>query len=192
MKKIKLIEKIIEDIVIDIRKKLAQMYDITSKEYMDYSGLCNMAYDMIYDKMPYLKRNIDVDIELLRFHGEMRHNPKIKTQDWIDQHTWAGLRYNNVTLYIDPVSQQFKNYFPDIPDYYISYKPPKWYYWDRKNPAWNGVTKRLNEKVRIIHSSKFFDGMGVDRKVESGIIEYCQYEIWGRISQMIRKLSKKE
>ena len=90
-------------------------------------------------------------------------------------------------IYVDPTSSQFSYIHDDIPDYYISTDKPKWYYPDDENPAWKGITKKINSLIRI---TRKING----NKVHYGIIEFIQYEIWGIISDLIRsdELRKRE
>lgn len=175
------IHKLLEEIVLEIREELAQEYDIINDE-KDYGGLCDTAYTKFEKKIKLFNFCHRTNFEVLRFHGEQSHHPRIDSKRWPIQHTWMGIREPGFHIYyVDPTSQQFKRFYNDIPDYYISTKPPKWYYSDRKNPTWNGYTKYLNNKIKIPHKIN-------GRVVREGIIEFCQYEIWGRVSDFIRRM----
>ena len=173
-------------IVISIREQLYENYNVvnTWSENLDYRGLCDTAYTMLKDRIDLFNKLHNVNWQVIHFHGEQAHTPRINSKNWIYQHTWAAITDGIDTIYIDITSQQFRWLYPDIPDYYISFKPPKWYYSDKKNPAWSGITGKLNRKFRIKRKIKLKGGSIVD--TSDGIIELCQYEIWGPVSNILR------
>ena len=73
--------------------------------------------------------------DIIHFHGEQRHMVE-NHPSWYYQHTWAAIIINRRKFYVDPTSQQFKHIYADIPDFYISEKPPRWYLADRDNIYW--------------------------------------------------------
>ena len=183
------LEDTVKQIVLGIREQLAKEYDLV-EDYKDYSGLCDEAYIRFKREIESLNVQYNTDFEVLHFHGEQSHSPRIDQKHWSYQHTWTGIKlYGKILLYVDPTSQQFKDIYPDISDYYISPISPPWYYSDRENPRYNGWTGYLNDRIIIKHKHKFSNGE--TRKVKDGIIEFCQYEIWGRISNLIRKILRK-
>jgi len=80
-------------------------------------------------------KELDITIDFI--HGEQKHSKKIKEEDWYIEHTWLAIHWKHTTIYCDPTSGQFQNLYPDIPDYYISTRKPKWFYPDSENPEWN-------------------------------------------------------
>lgn len=175
----------VETIVINIRNELKDHYDITSTEYENYAGLCNIAVEMFINRMnPILSRlPKNIRYEIRSIHGEQSHHPRISSNKWGIQHTWIILTVGKKKVYIDPTSSQFKDMYVDIPDYYISCKKPKWYYPDRRNPQFRSFTKVLNNKIRF---HKVITIMGENVNSTFGIIEFFQYDIWGTISDKIR------
>lgn len=180
----KMMMPLIEASVLRVRSALAATYDIGPKgKHRDYAGLCDTACEMVQDELRVHELGCTKSgFNFTSMHGEMRHNPMCLSMHWPMQHTWLKVEWDGNTLYIDPTASQFAWLFDDIPDYYISDEPPKWYYDDRKNPAWNGFWRRVNETIVIPHK---YDG----RKVTEGIVEFCQYIIWGKISDVMRKIA---
>lgn len=178
---------LIEKMVQDTRKELAIEHDVIAKN-PGFRGLCDEASTKMLEKLTeyWMNSESDVDLQVYLIHGEQRHSPMSPSKYWIFQHTFVCAIINHETIYIDPTSSQFQWLYSDIPDYYIGRKFPKWYYNDRKNPAWNGITAVINEKITIKRSWK--DGS----TVYDGIIEFIQYEVWGRICDFIRSILRKE
>lgn len=186
-----IIQKYIEPAVVSIREELAEKYDVNSGTFHNYKGLCDKSIIMLIDKM----NGIDVaDISKLYvdpIHGEQSHHPRLESKKWHLQHTWAIVKIFGIEIYVDPTSQQFKDLYNDIPDYYISGTKPKWYYPDDDNPAWRGILNKVNDIIEIKHKMKNKS----DNKhyvVHDGIIEFIQYEIYGKISDLLRKIKKWE
>lgn len=177
----------IKAIVLEVRKDLAKRYDVEKgSKYERYAGLCFEASTMLckaLERYATEKHMVFVDTEIV--HGEQRHNPRIKSMFWPIQHTWARVVLNRQCLYIDATAGQFQYLYKDMPDYYISGKPPKWFYPDKKNPAWHWLTRRINKRFLIKHK---LPGSSEGSTVSDGIIEFCQYEIWGKISDCFRKV----
>lgn len=173
-------------IVISIRERLSDEYNVNNiwGDNLDYRGLCDITYVMLTDRISLFNKLHGVDWKVIHFHGEQKHTPRINSKNWAFQHTWAAVTDGVDIIYVDITSQQFKWLYPDIPDYYISFKAPKWYYSDKKNPAYSGITGKLNRKFRIKRKIKLPNGFIVD--ASDGIIELCQYEIWGPLSNILR------
>lgn len=151
---------IITQAVLNVRESLAHAMHTT-----DYTGLCNMACDMLRTELRDLckKAEIETPLDYTIIHGELKHTPAVKSTDWYLQHTWGVVEFNGYEVYVDPTSSQFQDIFPDIPDYYISTQKPKWYYPDKRNWAF---------KFKNI--------------IWYRIATFLQYEVWGRISDSIR------
>lgn len=183
----------IEKTIKHVRKTLADEYDVESKGSMwrNYRGLCDKASSMFTDifnskcgKSPGYKHSPYARL----VHGEMVHSPKCPSKYWAQQHTWVEINISNkkpTYIYVDPTSSQFKSIFDDIPEYYISSFKPRWYLADRDNAIWsNKLVRFIDAHIRI--KNKF--ASTPDHDVYEGIISLCTYEIWGRISDCIRKL----
>lgn len=177
--------------VVDTRKELRAKYkDIDTKdsEHYNFTGLCDEAVDIFAKYVKEYGYEFGVNIYVYIIHGEQRHNPAIPSKYWILQHTWCYMQIKSIRVYVDPTSSQFKWLYNDIPNYYVSTSPPKWYYPDRKNCAFSGLTSKLNKKFRIDYETEI---LGDKIRVNEGLIEFCQYEIYGRISDALRKMIKK-
>lgn len=158
-------------IIDNIRKLLAERYDVTDKysPNFNYRGLCNEACDMFTEKINIFNKRNKTDFKVIIFHGEQRHIANIDPDSWMEEHTWAGITNGHETIYIDITSQQFQWLYKDIPDYYVSTKPPKWFLPDNKNLYiyWYGRSKIISNIIGII-----------------------QYIIWASICRTIRKIKK--
>lgn len=187
----KLIREHILPIVKEIRSELAKTYKVDDGDYNNYNGLCFEATAKFIEKMKTKVESNEIPLEITvrQIHGEQAHHPRIPSQYWPIQHTWAAVDIKGgSTIYVDITSQQFKFMYDNIPDFYISVSKPEWYYPDNENPAWRGLTHKINSRVKIPIIVK---GPGCNsgfRKVHEGIVEFCQYSIWGFISDnIIRK-----
>lgn len=160
--------KISGKIVFNLRGTLSKIYDITKGEYIDYTGLCNEAYTLFGEEINKLNNENNLNLQVIKFHGEQKHTVKIDPKHWYYEHTWIGLKEKNSNkiLYIDPTSQQFKWLYDDIPDFYISDKPPKWY---------------LNDKDNF-----FFKVYNKNKWIAKNIVSKFDYYIWGSICRIYR------
>lgn len=183
-------EAMLKELVEDVRLELSNRYKIHAcdSDNYHYQGLCDEACRMI----DYILSNVSVRIfkktkgkvlGVLHRHGEQKHSPVVtESKNWPLQHSWLIVKYDNEKWYVDATCQQFGWLYDDIPDLYVSKEPPRWFYDDRDNPAWNGITKKINNMIvipRRINNSNVY--------VKDGLIEFIQYEIWGRISDYIRR-----
>lgn len=151
-----------EKAILKVRKGLFDVYDRP-----DFWGLCNIAADLLEDEIDSIFNENGIKIyEYEIIHGEMRHNPRIRSDYWELEHTWARVKVDGYTIYLDPTSAQFRDLFTDIPDYYISTKKPKWYYPDENNPAFMVKRDDWTECIRVI-----------------------QYKLWGRMSDFINNVA---
>lgn len=169
-------------IIENTREYIGSLYDTSSEGYKYFKGLCDISceevIDTIKEKM-FTKYSIN-DLNIHTIHGEQRHLPRILSKFWGYEHTWIVFKLSSYKIYIDPTSGQFKELYDDIPDYYISTIPPKWYIPDRKNPIFgNKLFRSINDIITI--------------KRNIGIIEYIYYDIWGIISDKIynKKINKR-
>lgn len=182
----------IPTIVENIRMELSMKYDVTSGECEKFAGLCDVAStEVILRLKDHLINNgftTPEDFIIKSVHGEQRHSMIIESKYWPLQHTWVYLNIFNTAIYIDPTSSQFDNFYNDIPSYYISTVKPKWYYPDQENPSWRGISCKINN-VKFIPRKISIDGEPFI--AHDGIIDFIQYEIWGRISDIIRRIKRK-
>lgn len=179
-----------------VRRKLREEYNISSGPYYHYCGLCDKACDMVVSELERLLNSNIQGYSTIKSmtphtkHGEQKHLPTIDSLSWPRQHTWLYVEFKPVDvevdivgLYIDPTSEQFRDIYPYIPTSIISTEEPKWYYDDRKNPLWNGITKKLNDWIQF--NKTITEPDLSRRKVKEGIIEFLQYDVWGYISDVI-------
>lgn len=183
-----LLTDVIPMVVESVRDKLSRKYDVTSGGCEKFAGLCDVASAEVILRLKDYLINIGFttpgDFTIMSIHGEQRHSTIIESRFWILQHTWVYLNIFNTAIYIDPTSSQFDNIYNDIPSYYISTVKPKWFYPDRENPAWRGMGCKINNVKIIPRKIMLNDDI---YQARDGIIEFIQYEIWGRISDTIRK-----
>jgi len=161
-------------------------YADTCKGNDDFAGLCIEATKLFMDKIRSSCDHSEIPVKIKEIHGEQSHCPRLQSKYWCFQHDWCCVDIAGEVYYVDCTCGQFKRLYDDIPDYYISTKKPKWFLPDRENIAFNGITKKINQCI-IIHR-KITDVDGKKRVVNDCIIEFIQYEIWGRISDLIRKI----
>ena len=156
----------IERLVLGIRKYLSERYNVIhpDSQHYNYTGLCDMATGMLASYLIPLGDNFGFTVTSI--HGEQRHTPRIRSTNWQYEHTWLKLtsQYSGKSCYVDCTSQQFQRLYDDIPDYYISTKPPKWYKPD---------THHL--KVNLYKYSKRL----------SDTVSWLEYHTWAPISNLI-------
>ena len=196
-----MVRRIEHDIILPLVKEVRQNLEITHdmQEHPNFTGLDNKASAMLVERLTSseeLKKTQIFDLEIVMVHGEINHKPFIPSRYWAMRHTWVEVgmnfeaknleyrRVRDVYIYIDCTSQQFKHMFEDIPDFYISALTPHWFYPDRDNWVYKEDSfKWLNENIKIPIKKK--DNRYCDDVI--GLLEYCQYEIWGRISDWLGK-----
>lgn len=169
-----------------VRRELEKHTVGSNPDNPNYAGLCYQATSMFLEKMKESCEKRGIPLKFKSIHGEQRHNPNLHSTKWHFQHQWCWVDLLGKRYYVDCTCGQFKDLYDDIPDYYISIKKPKWFLDDRKNIAFNGFTKWLNQKI-VIRRRIVLTDMG-KTEVHDGIIEFIQYEIWGPISDFIRKI----
>lgn len=197
--KTKLIDQMkstISKLVIITRHTLAKKFDVENEEseFYKYTGLCiesclimdEKLRDMHKKAFKVQKENY-IEFSIKEIHGELNHISKIKSEYWPLQHSLIQLDVIDkrdgsklFSIWIDPTSEQFQQYSNYIPAMYIDTKKPWYFLPDRKNPAFNGIGKKLNEKIKITYKVN-------DRKVSEGIVEFYQYGIIGLIKDLLHR-----
>ncbi len=168
----------------EIRSDLAKEYDVfPGGKNENYMGLCDIAVTRLIKQLEKYKEKRNISLVFKAEHGELSHSPICDSSHWPTQHTWCLVKRFDALIYVDPTSSQFKDIFPDIPEYYLSLEPPKWYLSDRFNRAYSGWTATLN-KWKLTYKIRK-DGKRM--VVREGIVEFFQYSIWGGISDFIRR-----
>lgn len=181
-----IVASILYKLVIEVRKELAKSHNVYRGDYKNYTGLCDLSVELLRHKLEEYSKENNVEIECHSIHGEQKHTWKIYSCLWSLQHTWAVVKMMGVTMYVDPTSEQFKRMYLFIPDLYISTRKPKWYYPDKHNPVYcNKITRYLNDHIKIPITISLSNGNVT--KGRAGIIEFIQYEIWGRICDSMKK-----
>lgn len=166
---------IITGMIVKIRIDLTYSYDtdVVDSNYERFAGLCDISCDMLKEKLTRYALEYDENITVKEIHGEQKHSPMCPSNLWALQHTWAMITWDDFVFYVDPTSSQFNHIYRDIPDMYVSKAPPKWYLPDRRNISFSNRGAKLNNRFVI-------GGLG--------IVEFLQYKVWGRISDVIRKI----
>ena len=182
--------EIIKFAVGEVRRKLEPQTSGASSLHPHYAGLCYEATQLFIENIQKSCEKKGLSFKFKSIHGEQRHTPKIPSNQWTAQHQWCWVEISGRRYYVDCTCEQFKHMYPDIPDYYISVKKPKWFIDDRSNIAFNGVTKWINLKIVLKRRVEILDFGPME--VHDGIIEFIQYEIWGRISDGIRKVLRRD
>lgn len=183
-------------VVEDVRHELSLKYDVENKasNFYKYTALCDIACNMFKEHFMELHKAADPFTWFLKpvsikfDHGEQKHNPQLLSKYWILQHTWievefVGKEKTKLKFYIDPTSSQFTDYYEEnlVPKYWVSITKPPYVVSDKRNLAFHPkLTKLLNENILV---PTIYDG----ERRRCGIIEFFQYEIWGRISDIIHK-----
>lgn len=180
-------EQLKQDIVTminSLRIQLAKEFNVSdngSNPY--YAGLCYEISSRFVDEFN-RKYCIDGHFPVACIaHGEIKHSPWIAHSDnWSWEHTWVEVRTgNHHIIYVDGSCSQFRDILDDIPEYYVSSTPPKWFLNDRNNIVFKrGILRTINERVKI---KRKLNG----RIVKEGIIEFLSYDIWGFISDTMRR-----
>lgn len=164
----------IEKLVLQVREDLSKEYDVVNpeSEYYQYRGLSDEALRRLFNYIDFSKYKKHLVGHYV--HGEQKHSPAIKSENWDHEHTWGEIYIPVIdsSVYVDQTSSQFQWLYTDIPDYYISMNPPKWYYPDKKNPRWN---------LRILSSPK----------ADKLYVKFI-YGTWGRLSDFIYKMKNKK
>lgn len=181
-----LIEDLIYHTIIPLLKQVRTNWVNTHEGANDNAkliGSCNEISAEIRNKLTeYIRQYGPFDYHTVSFelmHGELAHKPFIESRYWSHQHTWLCMTIGKTSVHIDATCGQFKDIVPNIPDWYVSIAAPMWFYWDRKNPLFNGVTAQIDNVTRE------FAKKHLNR--HTGLIEYLQYDVWGRISDRIYK-----
>lgn len=180
-------KKVVERLILQVRGELSILYDVDEgQEYSNFTGLCEISCEMFEELISDLNIRLGTNLKVKRHHGEQRHTPNIESKYWPIEHTWASVTCGNAVLYIDITSSQFKNIYDDIPDYYISTSKPKWYYPDSDNWRFKGkIIKRLMNYRCIKHTIQV---NGEPLVVRDSVAEILQFEVWGRISDIIHRI----
>ena len=185
-----LVMSILKSTVEKVRKELAENYDVITPGSVNekYTDLCHLAVCNLYNKLRDYSIANNIDIKFTGLHGEQKHGTRLHSSLWQTQHTWAMVEIYDMVIYVDPTSSQFQKFYPDIPDYYISVEKPKWFYADMDNPVYdNIVVKLLNNIITVKRKVVLEDEVVYPRQ---GIVEFMQYEIWGRICDSLNKDDK--
>lgn len=178
--------EVIIPVIGTVQHALSEKYNINDGENKSYKGLCNEAVSLFKICINEVKDIFPESFDIVPLHGEQKHHPRIKSSLWSIQHTWCLMHFNEtgINIYIDCTCKQFEEYYKDIPEYYISDKPPKWFYWDGDNLSWSMIGfKKILNKLNEITKKSNKEGI-----IKEGIIEFFQYNVWGRLSDIIHKI----
>lgn len=126
------IKHIIQQYVSYIRNEFANEYNIENGCFKNYRGL---SYDMSLEFMKrinmYLLENnlydgLEFESKLIEGYNKIHKNGYNK--DITFSHYWIEIRILNIKVYVDLCSQEYRHIYKDIPDYYIGFKKPKWFF----------------------------------------------------------------
>lgn len=187
-----IIDRLIEPIVLEVRKELAKEYDINDNLYYKYTGLCDIASKMIKDKLCREKAKFSYNsLEVILLHGEQKHSIKLNSRYWYLQHTWCMVKFSGYKIYVDATSSQFQNIYNDIPDYYISPNKPKWFYWDGDNPVFgNKFFRYIDKKIKVTYKYKYKLNNNLIYTRKEGIVTLFEYYLLPNISDKINEFIK--
>ena len=199
--------EVLKVLVLAIRKELSENCDIFEGKVIDtegiikggetnYEGLSCLAIIRLYYHINVINQLMvsiggEADLYIDSLHGEQKHLSDIKSNDWSMEHDWAIVKSKmdrNIKIYVDPTSQQFQSLYSDIPDYYISSKPPKWFFPDEHNFRWI-----FAPIITGIFNKNLF-GTKVANTVERYFHKCCNflvYDIHGRLSDIIYNYKQK-
>ena len=195
----------LERIVKSIREELLKNH--SSHINNDLTGLCDEVWNILKQKIN--ESNESYVMKILykasmipfRIHGELNHSVKINPDNWGYQHTWYAVMWTEYdhsgflippkhrgVIYIDPTCQQFQWLFTDIPDYYIHPIPPKWFYWDKYNPAFVGIRRwwintRCKTRLQLLIEGRNRPKLP---KWYQNFIMFIQYKIKGNVYKAYR------
>ena len=175
----------INSVLVDVNKFVSNF----RKDVVDAGGYeeYKVVMDKFYDGLTkYILQRYNINCNVYKVSGELKHSPVIFSKYWKTKRIWICLLYFDKWIYIDPFSIEVSKLIPEIPEYYISFKMPKWYLPLYKNKSYStNLGIFLNHKFGVIKEE---DGT----LVRYGIIDYLQYKVWGRISDWIHKIRYKE
>lgn len=178
------IKRIFIPLVGRVRREVSWNFGAKDGENKDYRGLCDVTviqmFAMFKENIAPLLDRQSIYYNLKMMHGEQKHRISLPTMYWAFQHTWARITIADTVYYVDPTASQFMDIYDDIPRYYISTHPPKWYYPDTKNPRFNKPWSFFEKRVKI--PTKDYDGSGI----RVPCIEYLQYFVWGGFAEWAR------
>ena len=178
------VASILYHMCMNVRDELSRKYAVHKGEHQDYAGLCDIAVNMLHEQLKQFEKDYGVRVDFKSIHGEQKHSPYINSCLWPLQHTWAKVKMMGVSMYVDPTAGQFKRMYNFIPEVYVSTRKPKWYYPDSSNPVHNTkITTFINKHIKMPVKHPVWNGH--IHKLETmkvGIIEFLQFEVWGRIS----------
>lgn len=174
-----MINHFIEPTVLDIRDMLLEDPKCIDDKLtgMCHTAACMIGIRIMEESVHFSGMSMLHEISATSVHGELAHKPSIPSEEWCNEHTMSIVTIDEIDIWVDPTCGQFKDIIPDIPDYYISTKKPKWFYPDDNNPRWRGIGCLINDHLQLRYKGH-----------KIGIIEYLQYIVWGSISDAIRKI----
>lgn len=176
--------QIIEENVKALREELRPQTEGSNPLHPNYTGLCYQATSMFLGRMTDVCYDKQIALECESIHGEQRHTPEVPSKYWGNQHQWCWVKLLGKKYYVDCTSGQFRDLYNDIPDYYISAEKPRWFYEDSRNPANTKWNQRLIVDQHIVCTDW---GYNIEYTT---LVEYIQYQIWGPISDLIRKIRR--
>lgn len=178
---------LIYPVVKHVQDVLSRKYDICDGVYENYSGLCNEASAMFVEAFQKTLKSLFPRLKIITLiktiHGELAHNSMTLRSNWGIEHTIVKIEMLGKTWYVDPTCYQFIYYYDEMPNYWIDTECPPYFYPDEKNPIYRrGIIRKINNRFKL----QYHDDYGYLRRC--GVIEFFQYEIGGKISDVIHRL----
>lgn len=176
-------------IVTETREEIAQHFNVVDEDspYYRYKGLCDYTCSLIKERIDNrFKESRRFSVECECVHGEQKHTPMIKSKFWPIQHTWLNITIGDDVkyhIYLDPTIEQFRDLYDFSYAIYLEMCKPYWFYPDNENPLFTPLGKDINNNYYIRHRAVV---NGNQMMINDGIIEFLQYEVWGRISDLIK------
>lgn len=183
------------DVIYDNADKLC--WNVRNELYRKFNnvnceGLCDEACEMLMKYLEDLKRKNNLLINIEVAHGELCHNSNFHSYNWPTEHSIIVVSNENEKIYIDPTCSQFKKLNKDIGFYYISDIKPWYLLLDKDNirykESFKLINSKINLKIKLKNNKCTYNGSFKIMKI--GIISFCQYIIWGNISNIIYNLKQ--
>lgn len=126
------ISHVIQKHVSYIRNEFSNEFNVNNGCFKNYRGLSyDMSEEFINKIKSYIKESNlseDLGFSIKRIEGYPKLIKKRESNSTIFHHHWVEVSIFSKRIYVDLCSQEFKDLYKDIPDYYVGFKKPKWYF----------------------------------------------------------------
>lgn len=177
----------IDSICRDVKAKLDNEYNKYNGNITLYSEISLKAASYTLDRIINLEKGSTFNIRTEIVPTEIMHNSNFNSYYWPIEHYIVKIISNNETVYVDPSSFLLKNINKYICSYYVSDKKPWYLLLDENNIRFKKPFKFINN----IQLSVKLKGINEPNKTAKiGIISFCQFIIWGSLSDIIFNLKE--